>query len=66
MGLLRYKLNLRGTLLEMFELFQIVGGRVEVTKYSYHWQEKTSKLLKRWDNAAHHPKLSTNPHHVHD
>jgi hypothetical protein len=65
-GLLRYRLTLRGSLLEIFELFQIVEGMVQVTKYSFHWQDKTGKLLKRWDNAAHHRELSTSPHHVHD
>lgn len=35
-GLLRYRLALRdGGLLEMFERFQVVGGRLQVTKYSY-------------------------------
>jgi len=24
------------------------------------------QLMKRWDNASHHPELSTSPHHVHD
>lgn len=34
-GLLRYQLSLRdGALLEMFERFQVAGGRVQVTKYS--------------------------------
>ena len=65
-GLLRYRLTLRGSLIEIFELFQIVEGRAEVTKYSFHWQDMTGKLLKRWDNAAHHRELSTSPHHVHD
>lgn len=65
-GLLRYRLTLRGSLLEIFELFQIVEGMVQVTKYSFHWQDKTGKLLKRWDNAAHHRELSTSPHYVHD
>lgn len=67
MGLFRYRLTLRGTsLLEMFECFQVVKGRVQVAKYSFHWQDATGQLLKRWDNAAHHPELSTNPDHVHD
>lgn len=65
-GLLRYRLTLRGSLIEIFELFQIVEGGAEVTKYSFHWQDMTGKLLKRWDNAAHHRELSTSPHHVHD
>lgn len=67
MGLWRYRLTLRsGGLLEMFERFQVVGGSVQVTKYSFHWQDAAGQLLKRWDNAAHHPEVPTSPHHVHD
>jgi hypothetical protein len=66
-GLLRYRLTLRdGGLLEMFERFQVVGGRLQVTKYSFHWQDIDGQLRKRWDNAAHHPEVLTHPHHVHD
>jgi len=66
-GLLRYRLTLRdGGLLEMFERFQVVGGRLQVTKYSFHWQDADGQLRKRWDNAAHHPEVPTHPHHVHD
>ena len=66
-GLLCYRLTLRdGGLLEMFERFQVVGGRLQVTKYSFHWQDTDGQLCKRWDNAAHHPEVSTHPHHVHD
>jgi hypothetical protein len=67
MGLLRYRLTLRdGGLLEMFERFQVVGGRLQVTKYSFHWQDADGQPRKRWDNAAHHPEVPTRPHHVHD
>ncbi len=67
MGLFRYRLTLRGGgLLELSERFQIVGGRLQVTKYSFHWQSADGKLRKRWDNAAHHPEVPTHPHHVHD
>lgn len=55
-----------GSLLEMFERFQIVNGQLVVTKYRFHWQDAAGRLLKRWDNAAHHPQVSTHPHHVHD
>jgi hypothetical protein len=66
MGLLRYRLTLRGGgLLEMFERFQIVGGRVQAGKYSFHWQNASGQLLKRWDNVPHHPEISTHPYHVH-
>ena len=33
--------------------------------YSYHWQDKNSNLIIRWDNAPHHPKLFNSPHHKH-
>jgi len=66
-GLLCYRLTLRdGGLLEMFERFQVVGGRLQVTKYSFHWQDTDGQLCKRWDNVAHHPEVPTHLHHVHD
>jgi hypothetical protein len=65
-GLFRYRLTLPdGGLLEMFEQFQIVEGRSQVAKYSFHWQDAAGQLRKRWDNAAHHPEVPTHPHHVH-
>ena len=40
MGLFRYRLNLKdNSLLEMFELFKVVRERIEVEKYSFHWQD---------------------------
>ena len=67
MGLFRYRLTLRdGDLLEMFERFQVVEERLQVAKYSFHWQRTDGRLRKRWDNAAHHPEVPTHPHHVHD
>ena len=66
-GLFRYQLTLRdGSLLEMFERFDIAGEKLEVRRYSFHWQSADGKLRKRWDNAPHHPEMSTHPHHVHD
>lgn len=66
-GLFRYKLMLRdGGLIEMFERFQVMKESVRVTKYSFHWQDVTGELRMRWDNAPHHPEVTTHPHHVHD
>ena len=66
-GLLRYRLVLRdGSLLEMFERFEVTVGKHRVTKYSFHWQDAEGRLHKRWDNAAHYSQVSTHPHHVHD
>lgn len=67
LGLFRYRITFYdGSLLEMFERFQIVHGELQVTKYRFHWQDAAGRLLKRWDNAAHHPQVPTHPHHVHD
>lgn len=67
LGLFRYQVTYYdGSLLEMFERFKIVNGKLLVTKYRFHWQDAAGRLLKRWDNAAHHPHVSTQPHHVHD
>lgn len=66
-GLWRYRLQFRdGSLLEMFEFFVLESATVKVMKYSFHWQDADGKLLKRWDNAPHHPEISTYPHHLHD
>lgn len=66
-GLLRLRLTLSdGSLLEMFERFHIVAGRLQVIKYRFHWQDAAGKLRKRWDNAAHHPEVPTHPHHLHE
>jgi hypothetical protein len=66
-GLWRYRLTLHDrSLMEMFEFFEIESDRVTVIKYSFHWQEEDGKLIKRWDNAAHHPEIETYPDHVHD
>ena len=34
-------------------------------EYSYHWQDRSGKLIYRWDNAPHYKKLKTFPHHKH-
>jgi len=67
MGLYRYRLMLRdGSLLELFERFSIRDGRFLPGKYSFHWQDGSGQLLKRWDNAPHQPGVSTYLHHIHD
>ena len=66
-GLWGYRLTLKDeSLLEMFEFFIIESGQVDIIKYRFHWQQKDGTIIKRWDNAAHHPEISTYPHHLHD
>ena len=33
--------------------------------YSYHWQDINNELITRWNNAPHHLKIKTHPHHKH-
>lgn len=33
--------------------------------YSFHWQDDSNKLIRRWDNAPHHSDISTFHHHKH-
>jgi hypothetical protein len=66
-GLWRYRVMLKdSSLLEMFEFFKIELDKVEIIKYSFHWQQENGEFIKRWDNAPHHPEIETYPHHVHD
>jgi len=34
-------------------------------RYSYYWLTSTNKLKIGWDNAPHHTRLETFPHHKH-
>ena len=65
-GLFRYRVKLvDGSSLEMFEKFSLYQDRLEVSKYSFHWQDANGHLLMRWDNASHHPEFPTYPAHKH-
>jgi hypothetical protein len=63
----RYRIMLTdGSFVEMTERVLEVRGTLEVTKYRHHWQHANGVLIKRWDNAPHHPTVETFPHHLHD
>ena len=63
----RYRLTLSdGGLVEIAERVLEMHETLEATKYRHHWQSRTGQLIKRWDNAPHHPSVETFPHHLHD
>lgn len=65
-ALYRYRLKLKdGSLVEITERIIEEGGKLETTKYRFHWQDQSGNLIKRWDNAPHHPEIDTFPNHVH-
>jgi hypothetical protein len=49
----------------LFELVEITNGKPHVEKYRYHYQDAKEKLIFRWDNAPHFPKLKSFPDHLH-
>lgn len=66
-GKLRIKAELMdGGVLECFEYVTESDGRIQLQRYSFHWQDRGGHLKQRWDNAPHYPHLPNVPHHVHD
>jgi hypothetical protein len=65
-GIYRYRLHLSDdSLLELTERLVEETGNLVRTKYRYHWQSREGALIKRWDNAKHHPGIDTFPNHIH-
>ena len=66
-ALYRYRLKMNdGSIVELTERIVEEGGRLRMTKYRFHWQDRFGNLVKRWDNAPHHPEIETFPNHLHD
>ena len=66
-GIYRYRIHFfDGSLLELTERLVEEGGILKITKYRFHWQNNEGDIIKRWDNARHHPEIETFPFHLHD
>ena len=66
-ALYRYRLKLKdASTVELTERLVEGQGQLSVTKYRFHWQNESGKLIKRWDNAPHHLEIVTFPDHLHD
>jgi hypothetical protein len=66
-ALFRYRIKLIDeSLIEITERILEERGGLTITKYRYHWQTGSGKLIKRWDNAPHYPEIDTFPDHLHD
>ena len=66
-ALYRYRLKLKdGSIVELTERIIEEKGKFNTTKYRFHWQNKSGELIKRWDNAPHHPEINSFPDHLHD
>ncbi|MDZ7264021.1 MAG: DUF6516 family protein [candidate division KSB1 bacterium] len=66
-GKIRLKVTfVDGSLAELFEYVIVTESGLNLSKYSFHWQDMEGKLKCRWDNAPHHPELPNAPHHKHN
>ena len=65
-GKLRVKVVFaNGSNAELFEYMTVSEGKLNLSKYSFHWQDAQGNLKCRWDNAPHHLELPKSPHHRH-
>jgi hypothetical protein len=55
-----------GDLLEIAVFFVLEASTIIIENYKFHWQDSQGRLIRRWDNAPHHPEVEGFPHHVHD
>jgi len=72
---IKYEHRLKGSVEQFKAIVQLVDGsrlhinemwvNSELTKYAYYWLNTTDKIIHSWDNAPHHPEISTHPHHLH-
>lgn len=66
-GKLRMKASLQNSdTCELFIYVCEIKTDIRLLKYSFHWQDQHTHLVKRWDNAPHYPNLPNAPHHIHN
>lgn len=61
-GRLRFYDN---SLLDFGEVLVVRNGQIVKLRYAYHYQDAGGGMIFRYDNAPHHPEVSTHPNHKH-
>jgi hypothetical protein len=65
-GNLRLRLQFSDqSLLEISEAIVLIGEEPDWLSYRYHYQSSNAALIFRYDNAPHHPEISSFPDHKH-
>ncbi len=65
-GILRIRLHFSDqSLLEISEAIVLMGEEPRWLSYRYHYQSPRAGVVFRYDNAPHHPEVSTYPDHKH-
>lgn len=68
-GVAQYRLRVtlqNGSMLQCVERAHVKSGSLLIEKYSFHWQHADGSMIRRWDNAPHHPEIISFPNHVHE
>ena len=53
------------SMLEIVEKLATDPFLIRKSRYVYHYQAANNQLVFRYDNAPHHPEITTHPHHKH-
>ena len=74
-NIIKYEHRLEGSIEQFKAVVQLAdGSRLHINevwlngqlhKYAYYWLTATNQTVQGWDNAPHHPEISTHPHHIH-
>ncbi len=74
-AILSYEQRLRGSVEQFKAVVQLADGSYlhinevwiggELRKYAYYQVTPADQVIRGWDNAPHHPEVSTHPHHLH-
>ena len=60
-----FYIKIKAIIINNTELFIREYTDEKERSYSYHWQDENKNLILRWDNAPHHSRIVTFPHHKH-
>jgi hypothetical protein len=65
-GTIEGRLNFHdGSMLEFDEAILAHNDEIIKLRYAYHYQDSDNRIIFRYDNAPHHPYITTYPHHKH-
>ena len=75
LGVVNYEHRLKESVEQFKAVIELVDGSYlhinevwlngTLEKYAYYWLTPTETVIQGWDNAPHHPKINTFPHHTH-
>ena len=65
LGIIEGKISIEKVVLDILEIIKITDNQLSKKKYKYHFRNSDNSLIFRYDNAPHHKKIETFPHHKH-